>query len=532
MLRLESELPDDRKFLVSTVPPSRGQVRLAVCVLVALVLALIVTVPFARVPLNDTQILLPAYATAVLMAELITSALLFVLVAIQRSRAMLVLAAGYLSTALLIIPWVLTFPGVFGPSGLLDAGIQGTALIAAVRRIGLPLFVLAYVLLKDSSPAEGDLSGPVNRIVPGSIAAVAAAICGLTWISVSDDALLPRLMTDTSRVSAIWSYVPATASVLCLAALALLWSRRRSVLDLWLMVVLCVWLIETFLLGYISAGRFSVGWWAGRLYGLMSASLVLLVLLSETTTLYARLARSVSAERRTREARLTTMEVLSASIAHEVNQPLTSMVTHADAGLRWLQREHPDLDETKAALKSIVNDGHRAAKIIESVRTVFRKGAQDRFPLNVNGLIQDVLGQTQSDARLSRVAVQTELDGELPAVTGNPVQLQQVLANLVTNAIDAMSMVTDRARVLRIRSGIHDPYCIVVSVEDAGTGLDAKHEDRIFEPFFTTKSYGLGMGLMICQSIVESHGGRLWMTNNLRHGATFHFTLPVDETAA
>jgi C4-dicarboxylate-specific signal transduction histidine kinase len=262
----------------------------------------------------------------------------------------------------------------------------------------------------------------------------------------------------------------------------------------------------------------------------MSASLVLLVLLSETTTLYARLARSVSAERRTREARLTTMEVLSASIAHEVNQPLTSMVTHADAGLRWLQREHPDLDETKAALKSIVNDGHRAAKIIESVRTVFRKGAQDRFPLNVNGLIQDVLGQTQSDARLSRVAVQTELDGDLPAVTGNPVQLQQVLSNLVTNAIDAMSTVTDRARVLRIRSGAHDPYSIVVSVEDAGTGLDAKHEDRIFEPFFTTKSYGLGMGLMICQSIVESHGGRLWMTNNLRHGATFHFTLPVDGT--
>ena len=231
-----------------------------------------------------------------------------------------------------------------------------------------------------AAPCIGLFREASRRSPPGS--------AGLTWFSVSGDALLPRLMADGSQVSQVWSYVPASASVLCLMALALLWSRRRSVLDLWLMVVLCVWLIETFLLGYISAGRFSVGWWAGRVYGLMSGSLVLLVLLSETTTLYAQLARSVSAERRIREARLTTMEVLSASIAHEVNQPLASMVTHADAGLRWLQRAEPDLDETKAALKSIVNDGHRAARIIESVRTVFRKGTRDRFPLDVNELIQ------------------------------------------------------------------------------------------------------------------------------------------------
>jgi C4-dicarboxylate-specific signal transduction histidine kinase len=130
------------------------------------------------------------------------------------------------------------------------------------------------------------------------------------------------------------------------------------------------------------------------------------------------------------------------------------------------------------------------------------------------------------------VAVQTDLDGNLPAVTGDPVQLQQVLSNLMTNAMDAMSTVTDRARVLSIRSALHDAGSIVVSVEDAGTGLEAKHESRIFEPFFTTKSTGLGMGLMICQSIVESHGGRLWMANNIPNGATFHFTLPAGETKA
>jgi signal transduction histidine kinase len=525
MLKPVSEMPDDLRFLVSTVSPSREQTRLAAWVLLVLLLALIITMPFARVPLNNTEVLLPAYATAVLMSELITSALLFVLFSIQRSRAVLVLAIGYLFTALMIVSWALTFPGVFGPSGLLDAGLQGTARIAALRRMGFPLFVLAYAVLKDAGSVVGTMRGPVHTVILGSVAAVVAAVCGLTWFSVADGALLPNLMADNSRVSDVWRYVPASASVLCLAALALLWSRRRSVLDLWLMVVLCVWLIETFLLAYLSAGRLSVGWWAGRVYGLMSASAVLLVLLSETTALYARLAHSVSAERRIREARLMTMEVLSASIAHEVNQPLASMVTHADAGLRWLERENPDLDEAKTALKSIVNDGHRAAKIIESVRMVFRKGTQDRVPLNINELIQEVLRYAQSEVRLNRVSIQTQLDGNLPLVTGNPVQLSQVVLNLVTNAVDAMSSVTGRARVLRIRSELHKPDGIMVSVEDAGTGLNPEHKDKIFEPFFTTKSHGLGMGLMICQSIIEAHGGRLWMMNNLSQGATFHFTL-------
>jgi signal transduction histidine kinase len=528
MLKSTSDMQDDHQFLVSAEPPSREQTQLAAWVLLVLLIALLITVPFARVSLTNTEILLPAYATAVLMNELITSALLFVLFSIRRSLALLVLAIGYLFTALMIGPWVLTFPGVFAPSGLLDAGLQGTALIAGVRRVGFPLFVLAYALLKDADPIVGDVRGSVRAVILGSVVAVVAIVCGLTWFSVVNDAVLPRLMADNSQVSTVWQYVPASTSILCFTGLVVLWVRRRSVLDLWLMVVLCAWLIETFLLGYFSAGRFSVGWWAGRVYGFTSASVVLLVLLAETTTLYARLARSVSAERRIREARLMTMEVLSASIAHEVNQPLASMVTHADAGIRWLDRKTPDLDEVLAALKSIVSDGHRAGKMIESVRMVFRKGVQDRTPLNINELIQEVLKHTQDEVQLNRVYVQTELSGQMPLIIGNSVQLQQVVLNLVTNAVDAMSSVTDRARVLRIKSELHKSGCIMISVEDAGIGLDEQHKDRIFEPFFTTKSHGLGMGLMICQSIVEAHGGHLWMMDNVPQGTTFQFTLPVD----
>jgi signal transduction histidine kinase len=194
----------------------------------------------------------------------------------------------------------------------------------------------------------------------------------LTWLIVTRDAALPQFMSDARNVSALWQYVPATAVFLYLTGFTVLWTRRRSVLDLWLMVALCTLLIEILLLSYLSAGlRLSVGWWAGRLYGFTSASVVLLVLLSETTTLYGRLASSVAAERRAREARLTSMEAMSASIAHEVNQPLASMVTNADAGLRWLGRKSPDLEETRAALKRIVSDGHRTGKVIEGIRTMF-----------------------------------------------------------------------------------------------------------------------------------------------------------------
>jgi C4-dicarboxylate-specific signal transduction histidine kinase len=304
------------------------------------------------------------------------------------------------------------------------------------------------------------------------------------------------------------------------------------VLDLWLLVVLLTVVIETVLLAYVSSGsRFSLGWWAGRAFGLASSSIVLLVLLAETVNLYARLARSLVAERRTREARLSTLEALSASIAHEVNQPLGSMVTNADAALRWLDKPSPDLVETRLALGRIANDGHRAAKVIESVRMTFKKQPQERVALDLNNLIGQILKRFLNEAALERVTVQTDFDPDLPAVTGEAVQLQQVIANLVANAIDAMSSVTDRPRRLRLVTGPGGPGSVLVSVEDSGDGLSGDIKRRVFEPFFTTKPDGMGMGLLFCRSIVERPGGRLWADDNPAGGAIFCFTLPADDTA-
>ncbi len=532
-MKLMTDAQSNLPFLLTTSPPSRTQWRLAVCVLLVLVAALLVTAPFARVPLTNTEVLLPAYAGAVFVIELITSALLLALFSIERSRAVLALSIGYLFSGLMVVPWVLTFPGVFVSLNLPDAGMQSTAWIATLRRLGFPLFVLAYALLKNSDPAVRSSKASARRMILGSVAGVVTIACGLSWLIVTSEDALPEFMSDARHVSELWQYVPATAVLLYLSGLAVLWTRRRSVLDLWLMFVLCTLLIELVLLSYLSAGlRLSLGWWAGRFFGFISASVVLLVLLSETTTLYARLARSVSAERRAREDRLTAMEALSASIAHEVNQPLASMVTNADAGLRWLGRERPDLEETRAAFKRIVSDGHRAGEVIEGIRTMFKKSAQERVPLNLNQLVGDVLRRSQAEAQLGRVSVKVELDEQLPLTTGNPIQLQQVLSNLVANAIDAMSSVTDRPRVLRVKSERHASGSVLVSVGDSGTGLDPENKGRIFEPFFTTKSDGMGMGLMFCRSIVEAHGGQLWATDNVPQGAIFQFTLPDNEDSA
>jgi C4-dicarboxylate-specific signal transduction histidine kinase len=299
-------------------------------------------------------------------------------------------------------------------------------------------------------------------------------------------------------------------------------------LDYWLLVVAAAALCEILLLAFLGSDRFGFGWWAGRLFGLASASVVLLVLLAEMTRLYAMLLRSVSAERREREARLATLEALSASIAHEVNQPLASMVINANAGLRWLGNERPDLEEVRAALQRIVKDGHRADQVVESIRTVFKKGARQRARVAVNEAIRQALERAKDDLRAARVAFAMDLEEGLPPVSANPLQLQQVVSNLVANALEALLAVPAAERRLRVQSRLAPAGEVLVSIEDSGPGLDPVYKERLFEPFFTTKADGMGMGLLICQSIVESHGGHLEATDARPRGTVFTFSLPAD----
>ena len=210
----------------------------------------------------------------------------------------------------------------------------------------------------------------------------------------------------------------------------------------------------------------------------------------------------------TRVARLTTMGRMAASMAHEINQPLGAIVANGNAGLRWLARTPPNFDEARGALDQIVKDGHRAGDIIEGIRSIFRKREERRAPLNVNELIGEVLRLTRAEIQSERISVRTELLNDLPDIMGDRVQLQLVFRNLIVNAVEAMSSVTDGERVLHIKSEI-TPAGVRMAVEDSGTGIDQENIDHIFDMFFTTKPHGMGMGLSICRSIVETHGGTL-----------------------
>jgi predicted ATPase/signal transduction histidine kinase len=225
--------------------------------------------------------------------------------------------------------------------------------------------------------------------------------------------------------------------------------------------------------------------------------------------------------------RMTSLGELTASIAHEVNQPLGAVVTNAEAGLSWLDRQPPNMREAHCALERIVRDGNRAGEVIRRVRTLAKRTDIQMAPLELNEVVSEALALVQHELLSYRVSMRMDLATALPLILADRVQLQQVILNLVLNGIEAMQSITDRTRELMIRSERHDPQHVRITVTDCGVGFCAEHAERLFNSFYTTKSSGMGMGLSICRSIINAHGGRIWATSNVPHGATVQFTLPA-----
>jgi PAS domain S-box-containing protein len=225
--------------------------------------------------------------------------------------------------------------------------------------------------------------------------------------------------------------------------------------------------------------------------------------------------------------RVTTMGELAASIAHEIKQPISAAHTNAKTSLRWLGRDQPDIEEAREAVSRIIQDVTRASEIISRIRVLFKKGEPQRGPVDVNEVIGEMISLLRSEAGRHAISIHTELAHELPKVSADRVQLQQVLMNLMLNGIEAVSE-GKVAGHLTIKSQQNSEDQVLISVSDSGIGLPSERADKVFDAFFTTKPQGTGMGLSISQSIIESHGGRLWATGNPDHGATFQFTLPVE----
>jgi C4-dicarboxylate-specific signal transduction histidine kinase len=226
----------------------------------------------------------------------------------------------------------------------------------------------------------------------------------------------------------------------------------------------------------------------------------------------------------------TTINTTTASIAHEIKQPLAAMLTNATAGLRWLKRSDPSLSEACAALDRIVNDGHRANEVIAGIRAMFGKESSETSLIDVYLIVREVLTLAQGELETNNILLNYNMCNGLPKVMAVRVQLQQVILNLIMNAVEAMRSVTERQRRLTIVSSLDQQGSVMITVEDTGNGIDPVHVPRIFEPFFTTKSHGMGLGLSICRSIIEAHGGRLWASPRSPGGAVFHLSLPSAET--
>jgi PAS domain S-box-containing protein len=787
-----NEAPDQNDIVLANLSAGQTERRVALAICLVLLGIGAMVAPFGRVQLPRTDAWAPITDTFIFLADLITWFLLISQFNIVRSRALLVLASGYLFAAVMNVPHLLTFPGAFTPSGLLGAGLQTSVWLAIFWMSGYLLSVIFYALMS-KEPGALISPGSSRTALAVSSSVVITTALALTWIAVAGEMHLPKLFIDRSESTGGLQYVYALLLLPTAVALLLLWFLRRSVLNLWLMVVMCGWLGQG-IAQIQTPGRFSLAMYAARSLIVISLTVLLVVLLRETMTLYGRLAISIVAlrqltaeklqrseaylseaqrlshtgsfgwsilsgeiywseetynifeydhavkptlelvlgrihpedreltsqiiraaidgtdvdaehrllmpdgsvkhlrvlargmksslsspeivgavsdvtaakqaektlreseaylaeaqrlsrtgswawnpatgenrywsdecfrllgfdpadgmppfetfvqrihpddrpivaeelERATRERgeyqvdyriihpggeirdihvighpilspsgelvelvgtgidvterkraeeererlrqahaelarvnRITTMGELTASLAHEVNQPIAAAATNARTSVRWLTREHPDLEEACAAAMRVVKDVTRASEIISRIRVLFHKGTAERELVDLNSVIGEMVLLLNSEAARHNISVRTELAADLPRVMGDRVQLQQVLMNLMMNSIDAMKDMNE-ARELAIKSQQGEKEQVQVSVSDTGVGLPPEQTDQIFNAFFTTKSHGTGMGLRISRSIVESHGGRLWAAANSPRGASFYFTL-------
>jgi signal transduction histidine kinase/CheY-like chemotaxis protein len=558
------------RVLLSLLPPSRGQRALALAVLLLSLLVFLACVPFAKAPLGRIDAFIPAYQAALAINDLITAALLFGQFSILRARGLLLLACGYLFTAAMVVVHTLSFPGLFAPTGLLGAGPQSTAWLYMLWHGGFPLMVIAYALVMPTAHAELQRGVGTTRMpILAGIAVVAVAVAVLGSLATVGHDLLPPLMRG-NQFTTMQVVVINTVWLLSAAAVPLLWRRKpHSVLDLWLMVVMLAWVFDIGLSGVFNAARFDLGFYAGRLYGLAAASVVLIVIVLETRTLYARLATTLAEARdaadrraaelaqmnatleqrvaeRTRalEAEIAEreraqeamresqkMEVIgrmAGGIAHDLNNLLTVVQGNAE-----LLQGRVGEDRDKRAAQAIDRAVMRGARLIRQLMVFSRRQAASTEILHLPGRgteLADLLTRSlRGDIRLV-----LDLPDELWLIECDAGELELALLNLCVNARDAMpdgGLVRIEARNRELGPGevprLGGAF-VALSVTDSGGGIAPEALTHVFEPFFTTKEIGKGTGLGLAQvhGFAEQSGGRATIASTLGQGTTVTLYLP------
>ena len=527
---------DDGAVFLSTVPAGRRERRLAFAVLLVSGAIFLALAPFATRPLGQIWAFIPIYESALVINDLVTAVLLFGQFSILRSRALQVLASAYLFTALMTIAHALTFPGLFAPTGLLGAGPQSTAWLYMFWHAGFPLLVIAYARLEASpSEARGETNRPLGAIVASTAAALVAASV-FTFVATAGQDWLPGIMRGNHYSSALYAVIAGVWG-LSFVALGVLWRRRpHSLLDLWLMVVMCAWIFDIGLAVVLNAGRFDLGFYAGRIYGLLAASFVLGVLLLENGMLYARLVQTHERERHERRRAQRAEEAATSAnhakseflsrMSHELRTPLNGILGFAQLLERELEQP-----AQREGVAHILEGGRHLLGLINEILDIARieagKFSVSLEPVEASEVIASALDLVRPQAAARGIGLSTAVvwRGHLMA---DRQRLQQVLLNLLSNAVKynrpegAVTVSCDRTPSGTCR----------VAVTDTGLGIAPERMPRLFTPFDRLDVQdgsieGTGLGLALSKGLVEMMGGTLSAASTPGTGSTFSLELPI-----
>ena len=522
------EEEQDFPFILLNVPAAGPQKTMAVAVAVVLAVAAAVIAPFASIQLGRVDAFIPVLQTALSIVDLITAALLLSQYSIQPQRALLAVAGGYIFSGSFAFLQTLTFPGGYAPAGLIGDGSNSASWIYVLWHTMFPAAILVYALSKDTVE-----SGNTARLSPRAniaitVAGVLATIAVLTWIVTTKTEYIPIFYTNDVNVQTRFgNQVNFALWLWGVTALTVLFARRRTVLDLWLMVTLLA-CMPNFLVAIIgSSVRFTVGWYAARCFVLISSCILLTVLVVETMLLYSRLASAVSLQRRERTNRLLSLDAVTGAITHELNSPLAAIVLNAKIAVRQLRETPGELKDMEELLGDIEADSFRAAAIISNIRELTTKTTGRGAQTSAEDAAQVVLRLLKHDLQINQISVTTEFQGNLPVVQMEEEKLEQVLLNLVRNAIDAMSFSPPDARRLRLKTRFDGQSTVLITVEDSGPGISAEDRERIFDSFFTTKPDGMGLGLAISSSLIARSGGKLRVVRSESDGTIFEVAIPA-----
>lgn len=512
---------------IATIPATAPQRRAAIGVVIALVIATVLVAPFAGLQLGRVDPFVPVLQTVLAMADLITATLLIAHYAILPQRALLAVAASYVCSASFAFLQTLSFPGGYAPQGLIGDGTNTSAWFFVFWHVTFPLGILIYALRKDAQVGTLRLDRPAQAALVVTAVSVFAVVAGLTWVVTMEIASLPVFYRDSVTLQTrLGNQVNLGLLLWYAAVLVVLLARMRTILDIWLAVILTAWMPNFVVAMFASSARFSLGWYAARGFAFVASFMLLSVLLTEMTVLYSRLANAFSLLRRERANRLLSVDAATSAIAHEVRNPLGAISLNADVALAQLRSTPPNLAEIEVLLKDIEADVRRASEVIAGIRALFKADPQNRNPVQLEDLVRHAVALSEADVLASGVAVSTDFRAGREMVRASPTQLQQVVLNLIRNAIDAMADTAPQARRLSLSTRIDDGSTLVLSVSDTGAGIATEDRDRIFDAFFTRKAAGMGLGLAISRAIVEGHEGTLRLVRSGPEGTELEIELP------